>query len=161
MISLGIRAKSNEILFCISEKNYKTIEIKTLEKVIVPQALEVPDRLSYIRTTFKTIIMEYEVENAGIRISENVQSVKSGTIIRMYLEGVLQELLSNCTVERYFAGRKNTIARLLNTDQESVSAYCEGILQFCDFDRWNESYNSQEREAIICAVASLELGDKL
>jgi hypothetical protein len=160
MVSLGIRVKAKEIFFAVINVIDGEIHLKTIERVIVPQALEMPDRLSYIRTTFETIISEYGICNAGIRISENVQSVKNSTIERMYLEGVLQELLSNCTVEKYFAGRKNTIARLLKLEQKELSNFIDNDDQFFTFTEWT-TYKSEVREAILSAVASNELEGSL
>lgn len=121
MKAIGIRVKAKDIVYCVVEERSEGGEICCYilanEKLIVPQALEMPDRLSYVRTSFESIIKEYGVKNAGIRISEMSSIVNSSIIERTYLEGVIQELLSNCSVDNYFSGRKNTIARLRKITQ--------------------------------------------
>jgi len=70
MKAIGIRARAKDIVYCVVEETETICYIHATEKLIVPQALEMPDRLSYVRTSFESIIKEYDVENAGIRIAE-------------------------------------------------------------------------------------------
>lgn len=161
MKAIGIRAKAKDIVYCVVEKKDVDGEvycyIHANEKLIVPQALEMPDRLSYVRTSFESIIKEYGVENAGIRIAEISSKVNNSVIERTYLEGVIQELLSNCSVDNYFSGRKNTIARLLKSDQKTIGSYIDGETALYSFENWDD-YNKEEREAIVAGFASLQLG---
>lgn len=157
MKAIGIRARAKDIVYCVVEETETIFYIHANEKLIVPQALEMPDRLSYVRTSFESIIKEYDVENAGIRIAEMSNNLNNSIIERVYLEGVIQELLSNCSVEKYFSGRKNTIARLLDTDQKMISAYMDGDKALYGFDNWS-SYSKEDREAIVAGFASLQLG---
>jgi len=161
MKAIGIRVKAKDIVYCVVEERSEGGEIHCYihanEKLIVPQALEMPDRLSYVRTSFESIIKEYGVENAGIRIAEMSSAVNSSIIERTYLEGVIQELLSNCSVDNYFSGRKNTIARLLEFDQRTISSYIDGESALYDFENWDD-FSKYEREAIVAGFASLQLG---
>lgn len=161
MKAIGIRVKSKEIIYCVVEEKKINDEIEcyihTNEKLIVPQALEMPDRLSYVRTSFESIIKEFNVDSAGIRIAEMSNTVNTSIIERMYLEGVIQELLSNCSVNHYFSGRKSKIARLLETDQKTVSSFMDGVTPLYGFSDWN-GYTTEEREAIVAGFASLQLG---
>lgn len=157
MKAIGIRAKAKEIFYCIVEEAPEYYEILNTEKFVVPQALEMPDRLSYIRTTFESIIKEYGVSNAGIRSAENIQSVSNSVIERIYIEGVLQELLSNCSVDKYFAGRKTTIARLLKTKQENITAMIEGSETLYEIEAWH-NYIKEEREALVAGFSALNIG---
>jgi len=162
MKAIGIRARAKKIVYCVVEEKEENGEIycyiHATEKLIVPQALKMPDRLSYIRTSFESIIKEYGVKNAGIRIAEMSNKVNSSIIERTYLEGVIQELLSNCSVNKYFSGRKNTAAKLLKTDQKTISSYMDGKTAFYGFEDWND-YSKEEREAIVIGFASLQIGD--
>ena len=161
MKAIGIRVKAKDIVYCVVEERSEGGEIRCYihanEKLIVPQALEMPDRLSYVRTSFESIIKEYGVENAGIRIAEMSSKVNNSVIERTYLEGVIQELLSNCSVDNYFSGRKNTIARLLEFDQRTISSYIDGESALYDFENWDD-FSKYEREAIVAGFASLQLG---
>lgn len=161
MKAIGIRVKAKDIVYCVVEERSEGGEICCYilanEKLIVPQALEMPDRLSYVRTSFESIIKEYGVKNAGIRIAEMSSMVNSSIIERTYLEGVIQELLSNCSVDNYFSGRKNTIARLLKSDQKTIGSYIDGETALYGFDNWDD-YTKDEKEAIVAGFASLQSG---
>lgn len=161
MKAIGIRAKAKDIVYCVVEEKEEEgniyCYIHANEKLIVPQALEMPDRLSYVRTSFESIIKEFGVDNAGIRIAEMSNTLNNSIIERIYLEGVIQELLSNCSVDKYFSGRKNTIARLLETDQKTITSYIDGEKALYEFEDWS-NYNNDEREAIVAGFASLQLG---
>lgn len=161
MVSIGIRAKAKEIYYCIVDETDSNIELKALERFIVPQALDMPDRLSYIRTSFESIILEFGTVNAGIRIAEGIQTVNNSTIERMYIEGVIQELLSNCSVQSYFAGRKNSIASLIGTDSKTLTSCLDGKHDLLGIEGWSDRYKKEEREAIIAAVASLNMESRI
>jgi len=158
MKAIGIRVQAKQIYYSIIEKNVE-YNIITTEKFIVPVALIRPDKLSYIRTSFKSIIKEFGVSNAGIRIPEISQNVNSGVIERTYIEGVLQELLSDCSVNYYFSGRKNTIARLLGTNQKEITLFIDAEKSFFEIDTWSD-YKKEEREAILAGFASISLGEE-
>ncbi len=157
MKAIGIRVQSKQIYYSIVEETDTDYYITAVEKFTVPMALLMPDRLSYIRTSFQSIIKEFGVSNAGIRIAEISQTVNNGIIERTYIEGVLQELLSNCSVNNYFSGRKNTIARLLEMNQKEVSSIMDANKCLFEFDKWND-YSKEERESIVAGFASIRLG---
>lgn len=157
MKAIGIRVQAKQIYYSIVEETDAEYNIMAIEKFTVPIALPMPDRLSYIRTSFKSIIKEFDVSNAGIRIAELGQNINNGVIERAYMEGVLQELLSNCSVNNYFSGRKNTIARLLRTNQKEITSYMDAEKSLFEFDNWSD-YKKEEREAIVAGFASIQLG---
>jgi hypothetical protein len=154
MISIGIRASSKKIYYSVVEKENSEFMINN-NSFIVPQALNIPDRLSYIRNSFESIIIEFRALYAGIRISEMIRTTTTTLIERSYIEGVLQELFSNCSINYYFAGRKNTIAKLLSTSPQIVSSYIDGDVNFMDIETWKD-FKKEEREAIISAFAAFE-----
>ena len=158
MNAIGIRASNSEIIFSVVDKNSDSCEILTIDKFIVPKALDMPDRLSYIRNSFESIIKEFNITKAGVRIQEMVQRVTNNIIERIYIEGVLQELFSNSTVCFYFAGRKNTIAKLLETTPENVSSFMNGETIFNEIEGW-ETMDIKKRESIIAAFASCRIGE--
>lgn len=156
MISLGIRASAKEIFYSIINDKETGFEIIIVDKLVIPQALKLSDKLCFARTNIFSIIKEYRVKIAGIRISEvnaitsNIQS----TIERLYYEGVILELLSNCTVDNYFSGRKQFIASMLDEKVEKITEYIDG-LQCYDIEDW-DSYYKQNRETLLIALAASE-----
>ncbi len=159
MVSIGIRVTKKEIVYSIIEKDANEYKILALDKFIVPQALEMPDRLSYVRNSFESIIKEFNIIYAGIRIPEidTRHPTKNGIIERTYIEGVLQELFSNSTINIYFAGRKNTIAKLMGIKPIEVSAIINGDKVLCDFQNWANN-NLNQRESIVAAISSYNAG---
>lgn len=157
MKAIGIRVQAKKIFYSIVEETESEYNLLAIEKFEVPMALLMPDRLSYIRTSFTSIIKEFNVTNAGIRIAEISKNVNNGVIERTYIEGVLQELLSNCSVINYFSGRKNTIAKLLKMNQTEVTSIMDANESLFTFEDWNE-YKKEEREAIVAGFASIRLG---
>ncbi|MGV6936025.1 hypothetical protein ACWA2B_10965 [Paenibacillus sp. CMM36] len=116
MRSIGIRVSPSEVFYCITEKIEGEIEILTHDKIIIPKALEVPDQLAYVRTNLNSIFIEFSVAYAGIRIHEgNAQNV---SIERIYLEGVIQELLADCSIHKYFLGTISKIASLVEESSQ-------------------------------------------
>ena len=68
MISIGLRVEPKKITFAIID--IEENEILNIEKLIVPTSLDVPEQLKYIRLNLLDIIREYDVNVAGIRITE-------------------------------------------------------------------------------------------
>ena len=68
--AIGIRVSPKEIYYTI----FKYDEQRNLdyfnESLIIPKALDIPRKLSYIRTTLYSLICEYGITNAGLRIVE-------------------------------------------------------------------------------------------
>lgn len=155
MNCVGIRVKPKEIYFAIIESNGDDVEIKTIEKIIIPISMDIPDQLSYIRTTLFSIINEYNVKNAGIRrMEDNSPSKRLEPIIRRaYFEGVIQELISNCIIEKYFSGKISKLGSLLGYKPTDIKSCIDGNNNLFCIDEW-ETYKSEERESVLCALAS-------
>ena len=152
MRSVGIRVTPSEVFYAIVEQGEDELVLLTAGGVIVPQALELPDRLSLVRTTMLDIMAAYGVCRAGIRLTESIAPKTS--MERVNLEGVVQELLSSSPVDRYFAGRIATIAAYLGESERGrVKEYFEGA-EFMNLDSWS-SYSRERRESIVVAVAAL------
>ncbi len=153
---IGFRVNPKNVFFVICDYNSveNTFNILTQESVVVPLSMEMPDILSYLRTNIFSIINEYTIELAGIRtIEDNAQSI---SIERTYIEGVIQELISNCSISKYFAGKKSRIASLIGMKVEDVSAFINGTENFLDIVSWPE-IKLEHRECILSAYAALSL----
>lgn len=154
--SIGIRVTPKEVYYAIVEESGDDLELLTAGSVIVPPALELPDQLSFIRTTMLDIMDEYGVRRAGIRLTE--YTARRTSKERLNLEGVVQELLSSSAVEQYFAGTIATIAAWLGeSDRSRVKGFFEGM-EFMEMDSWTD-YSRERRESIVTAVAALQIHD--
>ena len=56
--AIGIRANPNKITYCILSGNIDEFEIKLLDEVVLPKALDIPEQLKFIRSTLCDIINE-------------------------------------------------------------------------------------------------------
>ncbi|ACQ54364.1 hypothetical protein AGE29_03660 [Clostridium botulinum] len=153
MNTIGIRSTPSYIYYTIIENEEEYFDIITESKLIVPKALSIPDRLSFIRNCLFSIIQEYNVINAGIRIAEDIISANKE---RIYIEGVIQELISNSCIEKYFIGNIKNLASLLEETSEDISSYFKNEKVFGDIDEWG-NYCKEARESIITAIAAGEL----
>lgn len=154
MISAGVRVAPKSIFYSISKKGNDEYEILTTESIIVPTALDVPEQLRFVRNTFYSILLEYKVTNAGIRTTEaNAQTLSH---FRLNLEGVIQELLANSFIEKYFSGNISTIASLLQEDRPRIKSFFTAEEDFWGIDGW-ANYKSEERESIVTSMAAFNV----
>ncbi len=126
-----------------------------IDKVNVPIALEVPEQLKFIRSTFLDIIFENQVNLACIRATE--ATAQKISIERVNMEAVIQELIASSSIEKYYVGQiSNHICqtwhstRTLQTLVESKADDCEF------FDDWSE-YNKEEKESLLAALSAFNL----
>ena len=153
MRTIGLRVTPKIIYFCIAEREEDNVTLLVVDKIVVPLALTIPDRLSFLRILIYTIINQYEVENAIIRrLEDNAQKVDLG---RANIEGVIQELISNCRVHKYKTCKLAQLGLILERKSTEVKACVDGNNLF-EIDNWDR-YKKEERESILCALAASEL----
>lgn len=100
-----------------------------------------------------TIINQYEIDNAIIRrLEDNAQKVDLG---RANIEGVIQELISNCRIQKYKTSKLAQLGIILERKLTEIKACVDGDNLF-DVDNWDK-YKKEERESILCALAASEL----
>lgn len=156
MRSIGLRATPSKVFYTILEREDGALEVLTTSHVVIPDALEIPDRLRFLRTTLLDIMDEYQVRRAGIRLMEF--TARRVPWFRVQIEGVIQELLASSPVERYFHGPIATIASLLGeADRRRIKTYVDGEEVFMGLNGWAE-LSQEERESVITAVAALAEG---
>lgn len=159
MRAIGIRVTPKIIYYTISESIDDEIAIgeNGVEQLIVPKSFDIPKRLTYIRQTLYSIINEFEILNAGIRVVEN--NTKNFNIERINLEGVIQELLANSTVEDYFLGTINTLSKFLKIKNTTLSDALKDGKELPDysFEDWS-SMKREERECLLTSISALQLG---
>ncbi|RED83279.1 hypothetical protein [Cohnella phaseoli] len=154
-VGMGIRVGSSAVHFAVfNVLPDGTVEPFLIDKITVPEATDNPHKLSYIRTNLLSIIMRFNVTNAGIRISENTAQTISN--FRLYLEGVIQELFVDSSVEKYFLGNKATLARLLGVTTADITGYIDGVNDIANIPDIPKSH-LEKRESILTGLGSLEL----
>ena len=95
MVDIEIKISPEEIYYIISIYNKGILHSS---KLVVPRALDIPDKLSFIRNTLISIISQYNVKRANLEIIE--EDLKDENIVNLIkLEGIIQELLSTSGVE--------------------------------------------------------------
>ena len=151
--SIGIRVKPDCIIYSIIKENDGNKEIILIDKVNVPIALEVPEQLKFIRSTFLDIIYENKVNRACIRITESMALKPS--IERINIEAVIQELIASCTVEKYFVGQISNISAKLGMARENFKKIIES--KECDFiEEWS-NFNKEETESLLAALSAFNI----
>lgn len=96
MVFIDINIFIDKIEFNIFEYKYEKKDILQ-DKIIVPQSFNIGDKLNYIRKFMAKLIKQYGIEKAYMSIEDNL-GIDVINIVKM--EGVLDELLSNCGVEK-------------------------------------------------------------
>lgn len=118
---LGIRVTPKKIYFSIFDKHNN--EFKTIEVIVVPQSLIMPEKLKYIRNNIFDLLREYNVQRAGIKITEgNAQAMN---IDRLYIEGVIQETFASSKIESYKTLMLAGMASKLQTSAKELKKFIE------------------------------------
>lgn len=165
LTAIGLRVQSNHRVYYTiieSDENSKLI-YRDISFVNVPLALVDPERLNFVRNTILDILNEYGVRRAAIRVSEVAgkyqPKLTQKAIERFNLEGVLQESLASCEVERYVAGRISTLSSLANLPPKAFKRLAEGEDVFEHFPAENDWYglSLEERESALACFAALNL----
>ncbi|AKN30663.1 hypothetical protein Ccar_07395 [Clostridium carboxidivorans P7] len=150
MNSIGIRVTPVKVYYSIVNSDDKEFQVLVCSNLTVPKVLNMPERLGFIRNCLFSIILEYKVKNAGIRILEEAVNYDVEAI---YIEGVIQELIYNSSIEKYFIGVKSKIALILKKDVQEITYCINNKKIFENISQWS-IYCKEERESIIAAVAA-------
>lgn len=148
MRTIGIRAAPKAITFVV----YDSIEnrILNVEDIKIPTAFEAPDALKYIRNNLLDILREYEVEQAGIRVTE--PNAQSPNIQRIQIEGVVQEAFASSALKSYYVGQISSISARLSIDRADFKKYIDGTLDW-GVENWDD-LDDKQREALLCAIGA-------
>lgn len=156
MRAIGIRVTPSEIYYCVTEKNESEVIILSHDSIIVPQALDIPWQLAFIRTNLISLFNEYNIVLAGIRIHEG--STQNLSIKRIYFEGVIQEMLANCNVHKFFVGTLKRIGSLIEESVPNIKEFIDGnnsLIELADIPKSAK----EVRESILTSVAACELAE--
>ncbi|MBL3728931.1 hypothetical protein JIN86_04815 [Lysinibacillus sp. HST-98] len=156
MYSLGIRVSPSKtqsrVYFSVIEIKEDHFEICRCNYLNIPNAIEIPEQLAFIRTNLLAVISQYGITVAGLRITENI--ARNPSVFRMNIEGVIQELFANSTIEKYAILQISQMKSLL--DDSSIKSYLDAEMKFAEIEEW-ETLKLEERECIVtaCAVSNL------
>jgi len=153
-ISIGIRATPSCIFYAIVKENKDSFEIISIDKLVVPTALIIPEQLKFIRNTFLDIVDEFNINLACIRVTESTAQQTSN--FRIAIEAVVQELFASSSIEYYFSGQISNISAKLSFNRDLFKSYVAGTVSYLDLDGWSK-YNSESREALLAAFSALKL----
>lgn len=153
--SIGIRVKSDSIIYSIIKEENKSKELILIDKVNIPIALEVPEQLKFIRSTFLDIIFENQINLACIRTTESIAQKIS--IERVNIEAIIQELIASSSIERYYVGQISNISAKLGIARERFKQLIISKEKDCEFfDNWNK-YNKEQKEALLAALSAFNI----
>lgn len=151
--SIGIRVKPDCVIYSIIKEKGEEREIVLIDKVNIPVALQVPEQLKFIRSTFLDIIFENQVNLACIRVTESTaQKISIG---RINIEAVIQELIASSTVEKYFVGQISNISARLGMARENFKKIIDS--KECDFIEDWHSFNKEEKESLLASLSALNI----
>lgn len=154
MTSLGIRVKPDTVYYAITQFEEGVASLLMCDQVKVPVALSVPEQLKFLRDTFLDIIYENDIKRACIRVVE--ANSQSYDYHRLYIEGVLQEMIASSTIERYYLGRIASMSSKLGIVSKDFTALL--LANECEFfSQWSESKNKEKREAMLASYSALNL----
>ena len=155
MKAIGIRTNPKEVFFTIVEKLEEENKVLTIDKLTLPVSLETPDKLNFIRKTIIDIINQYDVQLAGIKVTEG--NAQSKNIDRISIEGVIQELFSSCSVQKYFGGNISKISKLLGLSNNGALKKIIKGEEIPEELGFLSQLKESERESTLSALAALNL----
>ncbi|MEL0603811.1 hypothetical protein [Pseudoalteromonas undina] len=150
MRTIGIRVSPSEVTFSIYDTNENAII--NIEEIAIPNALSMPEKLKYVRCNILDILREYDVEKAGVRLSE--PSARSVNIDRVQIEGVIQEAFASSALNSYYYGAISTIAAKNNIERRRIKPLVSGQEDYEIIESWHK-LTEKEREAVLTATGAM------
>jgi hypothetical protein len=150
MRTIGFRVEPAKVTFAVHDDG----TIINLEVLKLPNALEVPDKLKYVRNNVLDILREYKVEKAVIRATESAAQIPNPA--RIQIEAVIQEAFASSHLNKYGVAQLVTIAKLNRIPHGDIKKYVSGELSIESADTW-ASYSDIQREAILCATGAVNV----
>lgn len=150
---LGIRVEPKKTMFVVIQVENEEFIIRNNECIKIPAALDFPEKLKYIRNCVLDILREYTISVAGIRIAES--NSQNFDVTRLHIEGVIQEAFSSSDVDKYFTGRKTSIAAKLKMNPKELDEIFKGQRPYVKLSNWDSLTNQNAREAALVAMGAL------
>lgn len=146
---IGFRAHPSEVTFVILDSDEQAI--MNIETIKIPKALSVPESLKYVRNNILDILREYNIEKAGLRVTEsNAQRVDPK---RLQIEGVIKETFASSNLKDYYCGQISNISSRIGFKRTEFKKYIDGCLDFEPIENWSE-LNKFQREASLVALGA-------
>lgn len=145
MNTLGLRVQPKLIDICIFQK-----ENMELFKLNIPQSLDLPQQLKFVRFTMLDILRQYQIEKTVIKKTEGNADIH---LARAQLEAVVIESIASSQVKKYVLGTLSTISKLTNIPSSKIKENIKGQENDLSIPKWNE-YKENQREAILCAIGA-------
>lgn len=148
MLTIGIRVAPKVATFVVLDKSENFI--MNVESIKIPAALEIPEALKFVRSSVLDILREYKVSHAGIRITE--PNAQSPSIIRIQMEGVIQEAFASSELKSYYVGQISSISSRIGIERSRFKKIVNGANDL-EIDSWN-TMKKEAREATLCALGA-------
>lgn len=161
--AIGFRVSPTEIYYAIVENGDDTYEFISISSLKIPVAIDEPKKLSFIRNTISTMLSQYDIEYAGIKLIEGNarSSVNNALIFRFNIEGVLKELLSNGKTKNCFLGLATNIAAVLEVEKAKPVEMLDELIDTSDLQTdYDKKVSTDHKEAMLVALAAMEEGIK-
>jgi len=147
MITIGIRAAPKVVTFAIYDTDEEAI--LNVEEIKIPAAFDTPAALKYVRSNLLDVLREYQVERAGVRITEGTATPN---VERVQIEGVIQEAFASSELQSYYVGQIASMAKRLGIERERIKPLVNGE-EDIGIENWKKM-GKEEREAILCAIGA-------
>jgi len=148
MITIGIRAAPKVVTFAVYDTDARSV--LNVEEIKIPAAFETPAALKYVRSNLLDVLREYNVERAGVRVTESVANYPN--IERIQIEGVIQEAFASSELQSYYVGQVSSISKRLGIDRKKFKPPVDGD-EDPGVENWKKM-GKEEREAILCAMGA-------
>lgn len=149
MITIGIRVTPSAVAYAVYDSDND--EIVNLDEIRIPVAFDTPESLKYVRSNLLDILREYAVQRAGIRTTE--PSAQRINIVRIEIEGVIQESFASSELESYYIGHVASIMSRLGLPRTDFKPLVDGE-QDPDVENWR-ALSKEAREAVLCAKGAV------
>ena len=153
---IGIRVTPNDIYYSIIEGKENSFNVISISNIKIPKALKVPERLSYIRNLLITIIEQYSIQYAAIRVIEGsaMGNVNGSILFRVNLEGVVQEVFADSTIKDYILACNSNVSSILKTSSRVITDIAIELELKDKFKTDNgKVLNEESRESLVVAIA--------
>lgn len=161
-VSIGFRVSPTEIYYAIVENTEDSYRFVSISNLKIPVSIDDPEKLSFIRNTVSTILTQYNVLYAGIKLIEgNARgSINNALIFRFNVEGVLMELFSNSSIKKCFLGVTSNIASVLKAKKEKPQDMLDKLVVMDELlTDSNKKVTGDYKEAMLVALAAMEVGE--
>lgn len=159
MVSIGLRVTAKEVFYAIIEKNNDSNDetILSISKIKLSPTMNEPERLENLRNTLITLINQYKIERAAIKVIEgNANSrINESIIFRLNIEGVIKEIIAANSIKKYLIGRANNVSAILGYKCKKVVQIADelGVSEVLTDDK--KTLSDNYKEAVVVAIAIL------